>query len=454
MRLLKVSLVIAASILVTFGLSGMSFAFHNGGVATCDSCHSMHNSFGNVAMDNNISTKFTGNPYLLKYVDQSSTCLSCHARSTQGSFRVMTYPAPSAVGATPVQYTPGGDFGWLTKTDLGSGATSKSMHGHNIVAQTFGLVADTRLANAPGPGATGAYSADKLNCISCHDPHPSARIIDGNGTIAYRAGGTAVLPIGASGSAFDNVDALPGGSAGINFAEEALGVYRILAGKTYKPASYAGGPAFVNDPPSAVAPRTYNQKENTTNGEARVAYGAGMSEWCANCHGAIHNTTSSVFIHQAGVALGGATSMVNYNQYKKSGDLTGTSDLSYTSMVPLERGTKVIATLFGYADNTTNYLSASTNNSSKGADANSKIMCLSCHRAHASGFRAMERWNNNSELIAVEGAWPGTDAASAEGRAVADGKTQAEYQAAMYDRPATVYAFSQRSLCNKCHAKD
>jgi hypothetical protein len=26
--------------------------------------------------------------------------------------------------------------------------------------------------------------------------------------------------------------------------------------------------------------------------------------------------------------------------------------------------------------------------------------------------------------------------------------------AAMYDRPATKFAYAQRSLCNKCHAKD
>ena len=35
-----------------------------------------------------------------------------------------------------------------------------------------------------------------------------------------------------------------------------------------------------------------------------------------------------------------------------------------------------------------------------------------------------------------------------------NGKTQAEIQATFYDRPATAYATYQRSLCNKCHAKD
>ena len=32
--------------------------------------------------------------------------------------------------------------------------------------------------------------------------------------------------------------------------------------------------------------------------------------------------------------------------------------------------------------------------------------------------------------------------------------TAAEVEDSYYDRPATVFAASQRSLCNKCHIKD
>jgi len=34
------------------------------------------------------------------------------------------------------------------------------------------------------------------------------------------------------------------------------------------------------------------------------------------------------------------------------------------------------------------------------------------------------------------------------------GRTAIETQGAYYDRPSTVFATYQKSLCNKCHAKD
>jgi len=88
------------------------------------------------------------------------------------------------------------------------------------------------------------------------------------------------------------------------------------------------------------------------------------------------------------------------------------------------------------------------------------VMCLSCHRAHASGFDSATRWENEAEFItyvnaANAPAWPGTDNAPAQGNAqYARGKTMAETQASYYDRPVTVFGAYQRSLCNKCHAQD
>ena len=83
-------------------------------------------------------------------------------------------------------------------------------------------------------------------------------------------------------------------------------------------------------------------------------------------------------------------------------------------------------------------------------------MCLTCHRAHAGGFDSATRWQNRGEFLTIAGAWPGSDAPSAEGKGgqYSNGYTQAQYTAAMGNRPATNYATFQRSLCNKCHAKD
>jgi hypothetical protein len=74
-------------------------------------------------------------------------------------------------------------------------------------------------------------------------------------------------------------------------------------------------------------------------------------------------------------------------------------------------------------------------------------MCLTCHRAHASAFPEMLRWNMETTFIASNGAYPnGTAGATPKGSAV--------YQAGYYDRPPTVFASFQRVLCNKCHVQD
>ena len=69
-------------------------------------------------------------------------------------------------------------------------------------------------------------------------------------------------------------------------------------------------------------------------------------------------------------------------------------------------------------------------------------MCLSCHRAHASGFAGMTRWNVDDTFITNGSAFVDT-----QGRG-------ALLQAAYYGRAAGNFGAFQRSLCNKCHGKD
>jgi hypothetical protein len=440
---------IAAAVGAFFAMSS-AYAFHDGGVAYCDGCHTMHNSVGNKAMaKKGNSTQFQGLNFLLQGSDDSSTCLNCHGQpdTKPSSYHVMTYPAP-AVGTAPVERTPGGDFAWLTQTYTAKGSRGQTIsnpgerHGHNIVAADYGLVADTTLLTAPG----GSYSAANLSCASCHDPHARARVIDGNGTIAYPKLGTAVLPTGGSGSYGGTPD-----------ANQAVGVYRILAGSNYSQMSYTNPLPFNADPPVAVAPSTYNTSTAATGG-VRVAYGKNMSEWCANCHRSIHNDNvngaNTQLIHPAGNSAlltatandlqgnaAGTTIAAIYNAYKKSGDLTGTQASSFNSTIPYEAGTGVIATLTA--------LQATTAGPSTGSE---NVMCLSCHRAHAGGFPQIARWGFSPEFITVAGAWP--DAANVASVDYSNGLPQAVYSAAMYDQSASNYAYAQRSLCNKCHAKD
>ena len=79
--------------------SGSALAFHDGGVAECAGCHTMHNSQDGALVDPNAPL---GNKYLLKAGSATDQCLTCHAG--YGQF----------AGGTG--YGAGGDFYWVTRT--------------------------------------------------------------------------------------------------------------------------------------------------------------------------------------------------------------------------------------------------------------------------------------------------------------------------------------------------
>ena len=95
-----------AAALVTFGIGGTALAFHDGGVATCDGCHTMHNSVDGAANGNGGSVGTGVSTWLTLGSDPSSTCLNCH--NGTGSYHMNSTDGSAA--------TPGGDFYCLTKT--------------------------------------------------------------------------------------------------------------------------------------------------------------------------------------------------------------------------------------------------------------------------------------------------------------------------------------------------
>ncbi len=458
MKAIRLIFIMAAVALVTMGLGSAAYAFHDGGVAYCEGCHTMHNSFGGQPMGQ--GAQFTGNIYYLQGTDQSSTCLNCHATTNvftglpnaTTSFHIATYPTPAA-GLAPSTYTPGGDFSWVQITTpytvRGKALTNYgTRHGHNIVARDYEYSASTTFTLSPG----GSYPSSTFYCSSCHDPHGRYRI-NSAFQIVSPSIGSQVPPIYSSGS----YGALPT-STGNNGTGEAVGVYRLLGGNHYLPDSLggAGALAFTSDPIIAIAPTTYNHTE-TDNGanQVIVAYGQNVSQWCGNCHGTIHANGQARLIHPTGSALD-VMQINNYNAYVYSGNLTGTFATAYWSMVPVEREIPLaqLSTLATYASSPTQPANLAT--SQNGANSSSQVVCLSCHRAHASAWPAGTRWNNNGEFLVVAGQYPGIDAPTAEGQSGQYnlGYNQAQVQAAFYGRPATVFATYQRSLCNKCHAKD
>ncbi len=328
MKTTRVGVALFSAALLVLAYSGTPAAFHSGGVAECGGCHSMHNP----APDGS---------FLLIKNDASGTCLNCHENAGDtgpSSYHVSTADGSLGPGQAPLQRSPGGDFGWLKKdyTFTVRGTTSTEYghtRGHSVVAIDYGYAADPDNVVSPG----GTYSSSQLSCVSCHDMHGQYRRL-ANGTVSKTGG-----PIRASGSytaATNEPD-----------AQNAVGVYRLLAGAAYDKATFPGVPA-------AKVPSSYNRTEAVT--QTRVAYGNAVTSghtswgnWCASCHQDMHSSTG--YVHPVDQTLSGGTAAL-YNAYVKTGDLTGSSGTSFTSLVPFVESTGDYGVLASHAKNDDTYL--------------------------------------------------------------------------------------------------
>jgi hypothetical protein len=420
---------------------GNAYAFHSGGVAECEGCHSMHNSFeGSTNVTGRTFAQGTG-IYLLKANDQAGACLNCHnaADTAPSSYHISTNGITAYDSTSPVEMTPGGDFAWLKKTMtfVVRGATTTNdgaRHGHNIIAADFGYVADDALTVAPG----GTYPAANLACSSCHDPHGRYRRFADN---TYNTTG---LPIFNSGSYNNSANPTAGVSA--------VGAYRILGGVGYQPKSLSGSYAFTSDPMDVVVASTYNRSEATDG--TGIAYGKNVAEWCANCHTgmlqASYTSGMAGLRHPAGNGAKLTAAIVtNYNAYVSSGIMTNTNTAkAFSTLAPFatdqnDRSLMKPQAVTG-TGGTSNHAAATTGDN---------VMCLSCHRAHATAFESMIRWNySGNEFITA------ADSANAAIYDTVNGKgtgySATQQQNAYYGRPATFFGPNARSYCNKCHAKD
>jgi hypothetical protein len=269
----------------------------------------------------------------------------------------------------------GGDFYWLTKTYTWSahGHASSSegdSHGHNIIAADYNLPLEDQTLGTIAPGGS---DVGELACSSCHDPHGK-----GEGAL------------------------LLWGSEKMYFTADAP----VLKGLS-RSTNIGDSGAVAND--------------------NHVAYGSGMSDWCANCH---TDFLVGDEMHPVDEQLG-TTYAGNYNDYVSTGDLSGMKDTAYWEAIPFETNMD---------QDELDDLGDAANESTVGPASSDKVMCLSCHRAHATAFQDIGRWDFTASFL-VEDSHP----------------TLAEEPNSYY---GVVYVggedpdFSQRSLCNKCHVQD
>ena len=391
MKKIKIFIGLLAAVLLCLGFGVTAQAFHDGGVAHCDGCHTMHNSEDGESIIEGGTVGVTGDS-LTKGTDPSSTCLVCHEEI--GSYHVLS---PTA---TITNLTPGGDFQWLKKTFTwmvrGNPVTRKGeSFGHNVIAADYGLVQDSVLDKAPG----GEFQSAWLSCSSCHDPH---------GKKVYKIG-----PIVDSGS----YGAQPTGTTDV-------GNYRLLADIGYMPGP---GVQYNVRPPIARTGRFVPESD-----AAHTDFGKGMSEWCATCHTKFLAGGKGEHKHPASntATLGQGKIDQNYNAYVSTGDLGGSVNDAFDFLVPFERQAATTADL--------------DEKTSMGPDSNSNVMCLSCHRAHVSAFPNAGRWDFETEFLVD------SHPKDSDSGAVAGDELASYYNNVI----ATRYNEGQRSLCNKCHIQD
>lgn len=281
MKGLKLTLVLSLAALALMGLSQMTFAFHDGGVAYCAGCHTMH-----AQVNGSPSVTGAGNPsFLLKTTKPSDVCIGCH------SYQLTADGSGNKSG---------GDFFWVQQNYTvsypgHSGPSTKAIvgqtRGHNVISDSKNIVADSRFTNGPG----GSFPSARLGCNSCHDPHGKG----GHPVLLWGAGDTQKYLFGDTGYQFANPE-----------------------------------PVLVNA----------GRKTNVTDTN-HSAYGSGMSLWCANCHAGLYNTGGAVDKHKVDIALGGTFSANYNNYLLKGSAGPADSGTSYLEPVPFETGTTDVTTL-------------------------------------------------------------------------------------------------------------
>jgi len=317
----------------------------------CANCHTMHNYQGGELVSAN-GTR----PFLLK-----DSCAGCHTNSS-GSEVIVTMGEVTKVpivntASEPLTSLAGGNFYWVREQG--------DRKGHNCLSIP-GISEDQTLTEAPGKptsasGTSCAGCHDRISgCESCHSPHHHA---DDSAPVVGEEGGW---------YRFLNSSYHGTNSTGVKGIEDDDWEYTVSSSDHNE---YNG----CNNP--------YGNEDNS------------MSNYCAGCHQQFHginytdtdgnvvyDNQSPWFRHPTHLALPDDPDK-EYYYYNNPG---GSGPGSYNPLVPVARDPDELSTMTGPSSVVT-----------PGKD---QVMCLSCHRAHASPYDHLLRWDYDG--------WPGNGEAN------------------------------------------
>ncbi len=328
----------------------------------CSNCHTMHNSQNGSRVDASGPNEFLLN----KGGGTVTTCWGCHAQGTANNIDSIT-------GAPQVMHTnaadlAGGNYAYIKGfKSLGTGATTLNA-GHNV-ADTG--VTDSVLTSPPGDqNATGVTNIN-LTCAGQYGCHGDRSI--------------ATVGLAVKGAHHYNDTALKFGT--INTANQALstGTTGQKVGSSYRFLMGVKGGENANWE-ATVSSSNHNEYSGAANKGVEAAISSpgntySINGLCAECHGKFHgpaagditNSTGSPWLrHPTDIVLPNSGEYTAYN-----------TDNSYNPTVPLARQT---------------IPNAPIGTVTPGTDV---IMCLSCHRAHASANYKMLRWDIKNATLST-----------------------------------------------------
>ncbi len=326
----------------------------------CANCHIMHNSQDGKA------GSVDGSGSILLRTKGGSPCIGCHAQGISESIDPVT-------GAPQVRHSgsadlAGGNFAYLSGDKAGVNGNNMS-RGHNIIG--LGQADDNFSGKNFPPGdefsqSGGGFTSAKFTCagkFGCHGDRTKQNELEA-----------------IAGSHHAKDSALKFGSIDESAQGNSVGTsYRFLLGVK------GGEDSDWERTADSADHNEYKGAVDRGTESTKVSPGGNtISGFCAECHGGFHGPggndvgANSVWLrHPVDIALPGTGEFADYNSENSN---------SYSIEVPLA---KIVI-----PGNSSALVSASSGKHI--------VMCLSCHRAHASPYEDSLRWNY-AEVIAGGG---------------------------------------------------
>ncbi len=364
------------AVLVFFAYSS-ALAFVSG---PCSDCHTMHNSVENApvaqyydASTLTLTTTAPGSPAIESLL--KSDCVVCHSHASASTYDLpggATVPVVYTTGAPAGAVTAGGNFYYTTP---GGGGNN---YGHNV----RGIADQDTILRAPGAGSIGCAG-------SCHD---SLTFTDANTT---PASGSGVRTNGCQGCHLKvGHHAKNTGTEGGTIPDGPGDAYRFLSGHDDGLVGYVrnGQGAWEDDDweltTTATSSNLYLAQANNPEKHPYISIG----RWCAGCHADFH--AYGAVEELTGLSNGGDRVINNpgINPW-----------LRHPTNVPLNSAAMPGVDDWDWVDGLTvsydpNYPVARVNmgRPMPPYDASDQVMCLTCHKAHASEFPNSLRWAYNA----------------------------------------------------------